>query len=349
MKKALMFLLTVLLLTASAGAVDLYVDTNKVETDTPPTIVNGSTLVPVRAIFEALGATVDWDNDTRTAIGTRGETTVVIQIDNTTAYVNGEPKTLSVPAQLINGRTMVPARFISEAFNYNVTWYADTKTAAVACNLNHQPIYIADGNKYYHFGTECNGGPFHEATLAEAMGKGLWPCVKCVYILPPVSTTVTKLSPGDIAVYSDPLHYNENGIVSRKRLAESEQDRNFYYVNGDVYISDYDVYQFIIDSFGLKRIHEGETYIGPERPDFDFWAYEGFSHDSINGVEVYDYNEITFSYSSVATGAEGEASIQDGCIAVNRMGGWIFKANDILAHFGSSKTITYEDGRIIIR
>ena len=67
-----LLLLLMLALTVSAGAVSLYVDTDLIQTDVPPTIVEGRTLVPMRAIFEALGAEVDWDGDTRTATGTLG-------------------------------------------------------------------------------------------------------------------------------------------------------------------------------------------------------------------------------------------------------------------------------------
>lgn len=99
-----------LLLCLSVNAVELYVDTELVQTDVPPQLVSGRTLVPMRAIFEYLGAEVTWDNDTRTATGTLNDTVVTIQIDNTTAYVNGVPYTLDVPAQIIGNRTMVPAR-----------------------------------------------------------------------------------------------------------------------------------------------------------------------------------------------------------------------------------------------
>ena len=180
MKKLIMFLLTAMLLTASAGAVDLYVDMAKIETDTPPTLVDGRTLVPLRAIFEAIGANVEWDNNTRTATGTRDNTTVVIQIDNSTAYVNGEARTLDVPAQLINDRTMVPARFISEAMGCDVTWYDTTKTAAVANTLKGQHFYVTATGDHYHYSSTCNGGTYYEATLAEAVGRGLAPCDKCV-------------------------------------------------------------------------------------------------------------------------------------------------------------------------
>ena len=180
MRKVLAIVLAVLILATTAGAVSLYVDTDKIETDVPPVIVNNRTLVPVRAIFEAIGATVEWDNDTRTATGTLGDTVVVIQIDNTTAYVNGVPKTLDVPAQIINNRTMVPARFVSEALDCDVTWNGATQTAAVANEMKGQKIYVTETGERYHYDPNCNGGTYYEATLAEAMGRGLTPCGRCV-------------------------------------------------------------------------------------------------------------------------------------------------------------------------
>lgn len=180
MKRLFAVLLTAMLLTASVSAVNLYIDTEMIDTDVPPTVVDGRTLVPVRAIFEALGATVAWDQETQTATGTRGDITVTIQIDNITAYVNGEAKTLDVPAQLVDNRTMVPARFISEALDCDVTWDQDTQTAAVADETKGQQIYVTETGKRYHYDPNCNGGTYYEATLAQAMGRGLTPCEKCV-------------------------------------------------------------------------------------------------------------------------------------------------------------------------
>lgn len=180
MKKVLALVLVVMLLATTAGAVKLFVDTAEIETDSPPVIVNSRTLVPVRAIFESLGATVEWDAETRTATGTLGDTVVVMQIGNTTAYVNGEAKTLDVPAQIINSRTMVPARFVSEALNCDVTWNGATQTAAVANEMKGQQIYVTETGERYHYDPNCNGGTYYEATLAEAMGRGLTPCGRCV-------------------------------------------------------------------------------------------------------------------------------------------------------------------------
>lgn len=226
MKKLLSFFIALLLLAASANAVDLYVDTTKIETDTPPTVIDGRTLVPVRAIFEALGATVDWDGTTNTATGTRDGVVVSIQINNTTAYVNGEAKILDVPAQLINNRTMVPARFISEAMGCEVTWHSGTETVGVADKTKGRHIYVTATGEKYHYDGSCNGGTYYEATLAEAMGRGLTPCDKCVLSgqsavqvpAPDVQpagnyrTTVLRVVDGDTIVV------NYNGAEEKVRL-----------------------------------------------------------------------------------------------------------------------------------
>ncbi|MDO4271945.1 MAG: stalk domain-containing protein [Candidatus Saccharibacteria bacterium] len=114
-----------------AGAVNLIIDNVPLNPDVPPTVVDGRTLVPVRAIFEALGAEVEWDGATNTARAVKGAKTVTVQIGSTTAYVDGTAKTLDVPAQTIDDRTMVPARFVSEAFGADVKWDGTTETVTI--------------------------------------------------------------------------------------------------------------------------------------------------------------------------------------------------------------------------
>ncbi len=87
-----------------------------------PVLVNDRVLVPVREIFEALNATVDWIDETQTVYSTRGNMTVALDIGSDKMYINGLEVTLDVPAQLINDKTMVPARAISEAYNCHVEW-----------------------------------------------------------------------------------------------------------------------------------------------------------------------------------------------------------------------------------
>jgi len=113
------------------GGIKVVIDGEKQKFDQPPVIIDGRTLVPMRAIFEALGAQVSWNDVTKTASGVRGTDKVSITIGSKELYKNNEKKVLDVPAQLVNSRTLVPARAIAEAFGAGVSWDADTKTVII--------------------------------------------------------------------------------------------------------------------------------------------------------------------------------------------------------------------------
>ena len=106
----------------------------KIAFDQVPVIENGRTLVPLRAIFEKIGATVEWDGNTQTVKATKGDISISLTINNTTAYKNGQAITLDVPAKILNGRTLVPVRFIADCFGVNVEWIQDTKTVYLSQN-----------------------------------------------------------------------------------------------------------------------------------------------------------------------------------------------------------------------
>lgn len=114
--------------------ISVIVNGNKVVFDQLPVIIDRRTLVPLRAIFEALGADVVWDDTTKTVTSTLGDITVKLTIDTNAMFVNEETKTLDVNAQIIGGRTMVPVRAIGEAFGALVGWDDATKTVTVENN-----------------------------------------------------------------------------------------------------------------------------------------------------------------------------------------------------------------------
>ena len=115
--------------------------------EVPPVTESDRTLVPMRFLFEQMGAEVTWNNDTQTATATLSadsganggvqifglarEKSVTFGIDDTTAVVNGESEEMDVPARLVDGKTMVPLRFLSENLGYNVEWDENTNTAIV--------------------------------------------------------------------------------------------------------------------------------------------------------------------------------------------------------------------------
>ena len=102
-----------------------------VEFDNPPVIVDSRTLVPIRRIAEALGALVDWDENTQTVTITKDDNTVVMIIGQKVYSLNGEEKTMDVPAQIMGGRTMVPVRAVSESLDCHVDWDEDAWTVKI--------------------------------------------------------------------------------------------------------------------------------------------------------------------------------------------------------------------------
>jgi uncharacterized membrane protein len=97
--------------------------------DVQPFIRDGRTIVPARAIAEALGAQVLWDSGTRSAVITKGEMTIRLPIGSKNAQVNGKTVALDVPAEIQNGRTLVPLRFLAENLRFSVSWDAAAQTA----------------------------------------------------------------------------------------------------------------------------------------------------------------------------------------------------------------------------
>ncbi len=126
--------------TPQQDQVSVVVNGQYVNFDVPPQIINGRTMVPVRAIFEALGATVTWNPETRRVSAekldelTQGILVAIFEIGSDVMINSyGEMYDLiEAPAIIIDGRTLVPARAAAEAFNCQVAWDASTRTVYIA-------------------------------------------------------------------------------------------------------------------------------------------------------------------------------------------------------------------------
>ncbi|GAA3401254.1 stalk domain-containing protein [Paenibacillus hodogayensis] len=114
-----------------SSLVSVRIDGRTESFEQPPVIVDGSTLAPLRAIFERMGAAVTWDAATQTATARKGDKTVTLAIGQSVAYVNGQAVNLGVPARLVGGFTMAPARFVGETFGGTVTWDGDSRTVII--------------------------------------------------------------------------------------------------------------------------------------------------------------------------------------------------------------------------
>ncbi|MBQ8392121.1 MAG: DUF2334 domain-containing protein [Clostridia bacterium] len=168
LKKAVALMLALLMLfsltaIANSGEISVFVNGSKLSFDVPPQIVNGRTMVPLRAIFESLGATVEWFEATRSVKAALGDKTVNLTIDSSTMYLNESAITLDAPAFVTDGRTLVPARAISEAFGATVGWNGETRTVTITTGhteLTYQEAFNALKSTLTGKGTEFSSGNF---------------------------------------------------------------------------------------------------------------------------------------------------------------------------------------------
>ncbi len=115
--------------------IKVFVDGYEVIFDQKPIIENSRTLVPMRAIFEALGARVEWFAKTENILAVNGETEIIMKIGSPSMFVNGtDTITLDTAPKIKNSRTLVPLRAVSEVFDAEVEWNNSERTVTITTN-----------------------------------------------------------------------------------------------------------------------------------------------------------------------------------------------------------------------
>lgn len=125
--------------------IEVILDGQTMQFSVEPQIIKGNTMVPLRTIFEALGADVKWEQATRTVTAKKENTTIVLTIGDKTAYKNNEAIILSEPGTVINGSTLVPLRFIAESFGAYVHWNGSDKVISITSDgtkITYQSNYV---------------------------------------------------------------------------------------------------------------------------------------------------------------------------------------------------------------
>ncbi len=128
----------------AAGDVILKLDGNVVETDVPPIIVEGRTLVPYRALLEAMGGTVYWEEKASMATAILGNRRVQITVNNNNGFVDGARKMLDVPPIIKEGRVLIPVRFVLENLGCNVEWDPVTRSVLIESPEKEAPGVITN-------------------------------------------------------------------------------------------------------------------------------------------------------------------------------------------------------------
>ena len=130
------------------------IDSNKVEFNDdlgfPFVDENNRNLVPFRAALEKYGATVEWNNESRSAVAVKGDVTVEVPIEQNYILKNGEKITTDSAAKIVNGRTYLPIRAVIEAFGSAVEWDQSLKTVVITTEpVDAKAIFTAANNKSY--------------------------------------------------------------------------------------------------------------------------------------------------------------------------------------------------------
>lgn len=139
--------------------VALQVNGSAVESDVPPVIIKERTLIPARAVFESMGATVGWDEAARLVEVTLGTSEVKLTIDSDTAFVNGLATAMDVPAMIIEDRTLIPVRFVAESLSCGVDWDDQSRTVMLTSPTIREKtaissIEVREKDDYYRVAIE---------------------------------------------------------------------------------------------------------------------------------------------------------------------------------------------------
>lgn len=139
MKRIITLFITVILTFSAvtvygAQGITVLVNGTQVVSDVPAVVVNNNTMLPFRAIFNALGVgddAIKWNENSKSIEVSYSEKYVFLVIGSTGAVVNDKLFTLNIAPYIENDRTYVPVRFVSEALGANVQWDDNTKTVTI--------------------------------------------------------------------------------------------------------------------------------------------------------------------------------------------------------------------------
>lgn len=219
--------------TAKAG-VNVTLDGGHVDTEGLAVVKNGRTMIPIRCLAELLGADVSYDQTLKAARIARAGTEIVMPIGSKTATVNGEVFQMDVAPYIENGRTMIPARYVSEWFGQKIQWVAEENAAAVQedkslagdTNLESWALAMGAVQNYIRAATPMRFGGRERCAKVQAPGTA-------------VSQNENLQMRGVVFAYEEARYFLSDswGINSREDLIKTVCSLTYYGHNGD-FLSD---------------------------------------------------------------------------------------------------------------
>ena len=303
---------------------------------TSPVVINNRTLVPIRAIIEAFGGSVTWQDSTQTVVLAMGSDTVSLVIDSEVAYFNSELHTLDAAPQIINERTMLPIRFVAESFNLGVAWDGSTQTVYVISNTldDSEYSYITgsvpeySGKPYVQINNnmplfkdyEIINGSFEYYSTLDELGR----CDVCMAsvaedIMPTEErSSISSVTPtGWINNSYDSVDggylYNRCHLIGFQLTGENANERNLItgtrYLNVDAMLPFENMVDDYIEQTGNRVMYRVTPVFENENLVADGVLMEAYSvEDNGSGISfcVYCYNVQPGIYIDYATGANSD-------------------------------------------
>ena len=320
--------------------------------ETKPIVINGRTLVPIRAIIEAFGGMVGWDESTKTVLLTMEDDIIRLVIDSNTAYLNDNAETIDTAPAVINGRTMLPIRFVAEGFNLGVAWNSSTQTVWIVKNgfddteynslISILPEYSGEAytqinnNIPFFKEFEIINGSFEYYSELDEFGR----CDVCFAsittdLMPTKDRqSISKITPsGWINTFYDIVDggylYNRCHLIGFQLTGENANERNLItgtrYLNIDGMLPFENKIADYIENTGNRVMYRSTPVFTGDNLVADGVLLEAYSvEDNGQGVSfcVYCYNvqpQIKIDYTT------GESSVEEGTVADSNLTTGVFR------------------------
>jgi transglutaminase-like putative cysteine protease len=295
----LIFTLLVSLNVYASSDINIIIDNEKFAFEPGPIIKNESTLVPMRALFETLGAKVTWYDSTRTVSAVRNNTNVKLTIDSDKAIINGKVVLLSVKPEIINEKTYVPLRFISESLGAQVAWDGLTRTITIRdkTKISENPIELVDSQKYelrttYNFVNEGDEADIDVSILAGGLSTSKYQKDDSIIIYPnPYEITEDNYGNKIVKIKGDNLRGGESFNISIAKKLENSGikysiDKNNIYKDFSI-LENYNTYvrpQVLIESDNEDIIKKANELAGEETNPYEI------------AKKIYEYVNLNITY-----------------------------------------------------
>lgn len=240
-----LFLFCLSLSTVAQGDIKVAVDGEELSFDVPPANIDNRTLVPLRAIFEALGSEMDWNSVTQTVQAIKGDLKITLTVGKNYALRNDIPIEMDVPAKIIAGRILVPVRFIAESLGAAVEWNDAIKTVTILSKGEQPPAKAPTPS------TPSSPGPIKPESYNKEITLGNKKVRLNIIEIPPQS----KLQPM--------IGIGQNNIGKTEEMASIAQRFGAVAAINGGYFQAYD-FDIPMDPYGTlinkgKVIHRGDT------------------------------------------------------------------------------------------